>query len=59
MEITYFLKQTHDGYVHEAPGSLDVRWGWGGMYGHPCGDRGWGGGMGCVTVRGWMGWGGE
>jgi hypothetical protein len=37
----------------EAPGSLEVRWG--GGWGHSLGDRGWGGGTGCGTVRGWMG----
>jgi hypothetical protein len=25
-----------------------VGWGW---WEHPCGDKGWGGGMGCGTVR--------
>ena len=37
----------------EAQGSLEVMWGGG----HLCGDRSeWEGGMGCGTVRGWMGW---
>jgi hypothetical protein len=31
--------------------------GWG--VGHPCGDRGWAGGMGCGTVRGWTGGGAD
>jgi hypothetical protein len=44
----------------EAPGSLEVRWGgvWGLWGGNPHGYRGWGGGMGCGTVRGWT-WGGD
>ena len=38
----------------ETPGSLEVRWG--GGWGHPRGDRvGWGRGVGCGTVRGFMG----
>jgi hypothetical protein len=37
----------------EVLGSLEVRWG--GRWGHPHGDRGWRGGVGCGTVRGWMG----
>jgi hypothetical protein len=32
------------------PGNLEVWWGRG--WGHPHGDRGRGGGMGCGTVRG-------
>jgi hypothetical protein len=36
------------------PGSLE--WGRSGEWGHPRGDGGgWGGGMGCGTVRGWIG----
>jgi hypothetical protein len=36
------------------PGSLEVRWG--GVWGHPSEDEvGWGGGVGCGAVRGWMG----
>ena len=38
----------------EAPGSLEVRWG--GGWGHPRGDGvGWGGGVGCGAIGGWMG----
>ena len=33
----------------EAPGSLEVRWG--GGWGHPHGDKGWGGGVGCGTIQ--------
>jgi hypothetical protein len=37
----------------EAPGSSEVRWGEGGDILVEMG--GWGGGMGCGTVRGWIG----
>jgi hypothetical protein len=39
----------------EAPGSLEVRWGR--VWGHPCGDGGWGfgGGVGCGAIGRWMG----
>ena len=36
----------------EAPVSSEVRRG--GVWGHPCGDRVWGEGMGCAIVGGWM-----
>jgi hypothetical protein len=37
----------------EAPRSIEVRWGeW---WGHPHGDKGWGGDMGYVTLRWWIG----
>ena len=39
----------------EAPGSLEVRWGW--VLGHPRGDRGREGGMGCRKVGWWTGFG--
>jgi hypothetical protein len=41
----------------EAPRNLEVKWGE--EWEHPCGDREWGGGMGCGTVGGWMGGGEE
>ena len=34
-----------------APGSLEVWWVGGGGWGHPRGDWGWRGGMGCGKVR--------
>jgi hypothetical protein len=36
----------------EAPGSLKVWWGGCGVWGHPHGDRGQEGGIGCRKVRG-------
>jgi hypothetical protein len=37
-----------------APGSLEVRWSGGWGWGHPHGDREWGGGIRYGTIGGWI-----
>jgi len=39
----------------EAPGNGENWLGGGGGWGHPCGDRVWGGGMECGAIKGWTG----
>jgi hypothetical protein len=41
--------------VNRVPREFRGWWDGGVWWGHPLGDRGWGGGMGCGTVRVWIG----